>query len=249
LFDTEQNAAQLGAQTGLDPSECHVVPVSTVTEQREPAPYRPPGGADVLEVLFYGTGVPLHGLCHLLDALEKCDGVRLTVVGGAPEDRQRAQAMPPHKVCVASEFLPDEQLRRYIDRAHLVAGVFGTSDKARRVVPFKVMLALSAGRPVITGRTPAITSTLRDGVECATVPVGDGHALAAELQRLANVPEELCALAAAGREAYLREFSIRGVGDRLRAVCAALAPAGVSAASAVPGAPDLIARDLEASAR
>ena len=99
-------------------------------------------------------------------------------------------------------------------------------------MPAPVMRALAAGRRVITGRTPAITSPLRDGVECATVPVGDGHALAAELQRLANVPEELCALAAAGREAYLREFSIRGVGDRLRAVCAALAPAGVSAASA-----------------
>ena len=251
LFDTAQNAQHLAAQTRLDAARCHVVPVSTVTEPWEVTPYRAPGSDEVLEVLFFGTGVPLHGLGHLLDALEQCEGVRLTVVGGAAEDRQRAQAMPSHKVCVAGEFLPAEQLRGYIDRAHLVAGVFGTSSKARRVVPLKVMLALSAGRPVITGRTPAITTTLRDGVECVTVPVGDAPSLASALQRLSKAPDELRALAAASRSAYQREFSLRRVGDRLRAVCAALS----TEAEVVPAPPATgegltpPARDLEASLR
>ena len=202
-----------------------------------------------MEVLFFGTGVPLHGLRHLLDAIDQCEGVRLTLIGGAADDRKRARAMPSHKVCVADEFVPEAQLRRYLDRTHLVAGVFGTSDKARRVVPLKVMLGLSAGRPVITGRTPAITSTLRDGVECVTVPMGDDKALAMELQRLADAPEQLRALAAAGGCAYRREFSLTRVGERLRSVCAGLAEGGVFTAPAdhVDLQPEL--NELEACTR
>lgn len=237
LFDTVQNAAHIAVLAGLPREKCHVVPVSDPNEPVTPPIYRAPKHGEILEVLFFGTGVPLHGLGFLLDALEVCEGVRLTLVGGTEADRRHAQSMPPHKVRLADEFLPASELRDYIARTHLVAGVFGTSEKAGRVVPLKVMMALAAGRPVLTGRTPAIRRLLDDGVECVTVPVGDCGALGRELQRLAGAPHELCELAAAGRLAYQREFALRCVGQRLRRICVDLAGvADLAAPAAAAGA-------------
>jgi glycosyltransferase involved in cell wall biosynthesis len=88
-----------------------------------------------------------------------------------------------------------------------------------RVIPFKVMMALALGRPVITGHTPAIASLLTDGVECITVPVGDGPALGSALQSLADDPSHLALLASAAREAYEREFSLQRVGQLTLSVC------------------------------
>ena len=175
-------------------------------------------GSD-LEVLFFGTGVPLHGLGYLLDAISRCERVRLTLVGGSQEDRQRAAAMPSSKVRLLDPFVPTSELRDLMTRAHLVAGVFGRSEKTARVIPFKVMMALAIGRPVITGRTPAISTLLTDGVECVTAPVGDGPALGRVLQSLADDPSHLALFATAAREAYEREFSLQRVGQRMLSVC------------------------------
>jgi glycosyltransferase involved in cell wall biosynthesis len=231
LLDTEQNADHVARLVGLSRRRFVAVPVSDPGESASPPPYRPPGVGDKLEVLFFGTGVPLHGLGYLLDALEHCEGVRLTLVGGAPADRARARFLAPPKIRILGEFLPDDELRRRLARTHLVAGVFGTSQKTDRVVPLKVMLALGAGRPVITARTTAIASVLQSGRECITVPAGDSRALAAALQRLADAPAPLAELARAARQAYEREFALSRVGGRLLEVFAGL---GVGVGAAPP---------------
>lgn len=219
LLDTAQNADYAAALTGLPRTRFHVVPVSDPGEPSTSLSYRRPVAGKDLEILFFGTGVPLHGLSYLLDALDCCERVRLTLVGGSQEDRQRAAAMPSSKVRVMDSFVPTDELRDLITRSHLVAGVFGRSEKAMRVIPFKVMMALALGRPVITGHTPAIASLLTDGVECITVPVGDGPALGSALQSLADDPSHLALLASAAREAYEREFSLQRVGQLTLSVC------------------------------
>ena len=74
----------------------------------------------------------------------------------------------------------------------------------------------------VYGARHGIEGVLTDGVECVTAPVGDGRALACELQRLADDPEELQRLASAGWQAYQREFSAACVGHRLLSICAAV---------------------------
>ena len=55
--------------TGLPGSRFDYVPVSDPDAPDRPAPYRPPQPGAALDVLFFGTGVPLHGLDVLLDAV------------------------------------------------------------------------------------------------------------------------------------------------------------------------------------
>ena len=49
-------------------------------------------------------------------------------------------------------------------------GIFGTSPKARAVIPNKVYDALACARPVITADTPAIAELLRPDVEVMVWP-------------------------------------------------------------------------------
>jgi glycosyltransferase involved in cell wall biosynthesis len=235
LVDTPQNADHLAELLRCPRAAMDWVPVSDPDEQPKALRYLAPQPGDRLEVLFVGTGVPLHGLLTLLKAVDRCRTVHLTLIGGGPEDRALARRMGADKVRVLDTFVPADVVRGHLAHSHVVAGIFGTSDKARRVIPLKVMLALSTGRPVVTAHTPAVNELLRPGMDCLVVPPGDVGALARVLQGLADKPGSLQALADAARHTYERRFSLARTGSRLLELCEGLAgvqkpAAGVSTA-------------------
>jgi glycosyltransferase involved in cell wall biosynthesis len=197
------------------------------------APWRGPLPGAPLRVLFFGTGVPLHGLDVLIQAVQRCAGaVLLEVLGGSPADRAVIQELRSPHILLGSEFVPRAELDRALARAHVVAGVFGTSAKAQRVVPLKVMHGLAAGRAVITAGTPAIAEFLQAERDVLVSPPGDVAALAAVLSDVSRAPERLADLARAARDAYERAFAIAPVAARLRQLVEAVLDRGS------PGAAD-----------
>ncbi|MCA8958758.1 MAG: glycosyltransferase [Planctomycetes bacterium] len=233
LVDTPNNVEFVAGMVPDGADSVRWVPVSDPHEPNPPAPYAPPAAGQRMEVLFFGTGVPLHGLFHLIEAMHTCERVRLTLFGGSFEDRCRARLVPPQRLRRLDEFAPEREIRRHLGSTHLVAGVFGTSPKTSRVVPFKVMLALATGRPVITADTPAIRTFLRSD-EFIAVPPGDAAALSATLQGLVDQPGRLAQVAEAGHRAYQRCFSLEVVGQRLLDVFAELGVAHAPAAQQLP---------------
>ena len=63
-------------------------------------------------------------------------------------------------------------------RSDLCLGIFGTSPKARRVIPNKIFDALACARAVLTGDTPAVRELLRPGNDVWVCPPGDPDPLA-----------------------------------------------------------------------
>jgi glycosyltransferase involved in cell wall biosynthesis len=222
LVDTRQHADHLAELLGCARQTMDWVPVSDPEEPLQALPYPEVHPGDRLEVLFFGTGVPLHGLQTLLRSVDSCQNVRLTLIGGGPEDRARAGQMGADKVRLLDPFVPGDVLRHHLEQSHLVAGIFGTGGKAQRVIPLKVMLALSMGRPVLTADTPAVRELLRPGMDCLVVPAGDVEVLGAQLQQLADEPQRLQPLADAARHAYERNFSLARTGARLARLCGGL---------------------------
>lgn len=215
LLDTPANAAYSQALTGLPAERFGWLPVHDPEAPAEALPWCD-GPAGLLRVLFFGTGVPLHGLGTLLDAVRAVPAVQLTLVGGTAADRARATAELGPRLRLEPAFVDRARLQELLAQSQLVAGVFGSSGKAQRVVPFKLVHALAAGRPVLTASTPAVLGWLDGCGAVFTAPAGDAAQLAARLQELAEAPAAVAAAGALARAAHDRHFGTERLAARWR---------------------------------
>lgn len=223
LLDTPANAAYVAALTGLPGERFAWLPVHD-PDPAQAAPWSV-GAPGTLQLLFFGTGVPLHGLATLLDAVAMAQGVQLTLVGGTKGDRDYARQLLRERVVLEPEFVPWQHLQQLLQHAQLVAGVFGDGSKAQRVVPFKVVHALAAGRPVLTADTPAVCQWLEGSGAVFLVPAGNAAALAGMLRELVAAPLRVGAAAALARPTYDRHFGTAQLARRWAALLDRVAPA------------------------
>jgi len=151
------------------------------------------------EALFVGKLIPLHGLETILAASSLCPEIEFRVVGSGQLDSVLADR-PPNvrwEPWVDYELLPD--LYR---SSGCALGVFGTSDKASRVIPNKAFQALATGTPLITADTAAARELLADERDALLVPPGDAEALAHAVRRLAADPVLRDEIGSRGRATY-----------------------------------------------
>jgi glycosyltransferase involved in cell wall biosynthesis len=209
VADTEANAAFLAELGGLPRSKVEVCLVGA--EERVFATRWDP--APPFTALFIGKLIPLHGLRTVLEAARSAPGLRFKIIGSGQLESlltDRPENVE-HVAWVNYERLPHE-----LCGAGCALGVFGTSEKARRVIPNKVFQALACGVPVITADTPAARELLVDEDSALLVPPGDAKALAAAVRRLADDPALAQRLAGGGLRAYRARASERVLGERWR---------------------------------
>ena len=211
VADTEAGAAFLAELAGLPRERVQACLVGAEERLFTPG-WRP---RQPFTALFVGKLIPLHGLETVLEAARLAPELRFRIVGsGQLEDALRE---PPTNVEHVS-WVDYEQLPHELHAAGCALGIFGTSGKARRVIPNKVFQALACGTPVVTADTPAAGELLADGESALLVPPGDPAALAAALRRLAGDRELAAGLAAGGLRAYRERASEDVLGRRWRAL-------------------------------
>ena len=224
LLDTPENAAYVQQLTGLPAERFAWLPVHDPDAPTRAHEFAPPAADDCVRLLFFGTGVPLHGLDTLIRAVRHVPAIELTIVGGAMRDRQLAQRELGERCRLEPSFVARDHLDQLLRACHVVAGVFGRGGKAQRVVPFKVVHALAAGRGVVSAATPALARWL-DGSGCiATAPADDVGALVARLRALVGDRTAIAAAAAAARPAYDRHFGTAALARRCCDVLHRVAP-------------------------
>ncbi|MGI9427058.1 MAG: hypothetical protein ACR2NM_00255, partial [Bythopirellula sp.] len=108
-----------------------------------------------------------------------------------------------------------------IGEADILLGIFGTTDKANRVIPNKVYQALACGRPVVTQLSQAYPSALRElpaeQAGISWVPPGQPQAIADTVRQLAEQRRSLGQRSRAARQTFDRWFS----NEQIRASLAA----------------------------
>ena len=107
-------------------------------------------------------------------------------------------------------------------------GIFGRTEKASRVIPYKAYEALAMRKPLITGDSKASRELLVDGVHALLSPMSDPAALAERLLRLRDDPELRRAIAAAGHELFAHKGVSRAMAGSILAALAARWPGKVS---------------------
>jgi glycosyltransferase involved in cell wall biosynthesis len=211
VADTRANADRLAEIAGLPPERIEVCFVGA--EERLFGPGWAP--EEPFTALFVGKLIPLHGLETILASARAAPDLRFRIVGSGQLDslvRER-----PENVdwipWIEYEHLPAE-----LHRAGCALGIFGTSDKAHRVIPNKAFQALACGTPLVTADTPAARELLVHEESALLVPPGDSDALAAALRRLQADPELARDISKGGRGAYEALASEQVLGERWRAL-------------------------------
>ena len=220
LADTRAGAAWMAGRFGVDPARIVVAPVGAEPARFPPAP--PPEGPPT--ALFYGKLAPLHGVATVLAAARRPGVPPLRLIGdgqlGGWLAAELGRDRPPGLTW--ERWVPYERLGAEVAAASVCLGVFGTSDKAARVVPNKAWQAMAVGRPVVTADTPGAREALEHGRSGLLVPPGDDRALAQALARLAGDPALRARMGAAARGAYLEAGAPAVAAAPLRDAIAAL---------------------------
>ena len=209
VADTRANAEHLAELADLPPERIEVCFVGA--EERLFKPGWAP--VDPFTALFVGKLIPLHGLETILAAARAAPELHFRIVGsGQLGDLIRKR---PENV----EWVPwveYERLPAELHRAGCALGIFGTSDKAMRVIPNKAFQALACGTPLVTADTPAARELLVQDESALLVPAGEPEALAAALRTLQANPELAQRLGRGGRAAYEAQASEQVLGAQWR---------------------------------
>ena len=209
VADTRASADHLAEVAGLPPERIEVAFVGA--EDRVFRPGWSP--AEPFTVLFVGKLIPLHGVETVLAAARAAPELRFRLVGSG---QLKALVRERPANVDWAPWVEYEQLAGELHRAGCALGIFGTSDKARRVIPNKAFQALACGAPLVTADTPGARELLVDRESALLAPPGDAEALAAALRELAGDPELAQRLSVGGRAAYEAQASEEVLGRRWR---------------------------------
>jgi glycosyltransferase involved in cell wall biosynthesis len=209
VADTQENAEHLAELAGLPPERIEVCFVGAEERLFKPgwAPEAP------FTALFVGKLIPLHGLETILAAAQAAPDLHFRIVGSGQLE-SLVQERPENVEWVP--WVEYERLPAELHRAGCALGIFGTSDKAMRVIPNKSFQALACGTPLVTADTPAAREFLVHDASALLVPAGEPEALAAALRTLRADPELAERLGRGGREAYEAQASEQVLGARWR---------------------------------
>jgi glycosyltransferase involved in cell wall biosynthesis len=215
VVDTEEHLAALPPQHRV---RAVVVPVGAPSAWYAPASPAepPPGRADApgpadppepLRVVFYGLYTPLQGTPVIGAAVGRLAGapIEVTMIGAGQDEAETKTAAAASHAVRWLDWVPAAELPALVAGHHVCLGIFGTGDKARRVVPNKVFQGAAAGCAIVTSDTAPQRRALAGAA--VLVPPGDADALATALLRLAADRTELARLRRQARELAEQQFA------------------------------------------
>lgn len=228
LADTAAHASYYADAYGVPARKLVVVPVGYDDGLFDPdrtapvaarAPAAVPGG---FTVLFFGSFLPLHGVDAVIESaravLRRDPSVGFRFVGsGDTWAHARTLASDIGATnCAFEPWVPPAALPALVASADIALGIFGRTDKARRVVPHKVFQSLGMRRPVITARTPAVEEFFAHGENIWLCDEPYAETLADAVVRLKADAALRERLAAGGYRTVRERFTPAAVAERLR---------------------------------
>ena len=173
-----------------------------------------------LNLLFWGTYIPLHGIEHIVEAaklLQKDERFEFTFIGRGQTYRQIRDRIERYRLknIVLRDMLPLQDLIHAIDLSDICLGIFGTTDKAMRVIPNKIFQALAKRKPIITADTPAIREIFQDRKQMLLCKPGTPDDLVEKIILLAENNVLMETISTCGHIYYNDNFTPENIGSRV----------------------------------
>tara|TARA_R110002050_G_scaffold9504_1_gene32893 strand:+ start:34983 stop:36044 length:1062 start_codon:yes stop_codon:yes gene_type:complete len=219
VADTEQHAQFYAEIMGVDVHKLVVLPVGAEESLFIPQDH---GVNEPLRVLFYGSYIGLQGPDVIAKAVQVYDGAEVEwhFIGDGPLRKQVQERLAERRNVSFTDWIPYADLPNIIAQADICLGIFGFTEKTRRVIPNKVYQALSCARPVVTCLSEAYPASLRKDVDSGLffIPAGDSDALANMIAKLAEQPELVLAARQNAGQSYQQYFSTKILKEQLSAI-------------------------------
>lgn len=219
VADTAMHADFFHIVLGVPREKLDVVHIGADEALFKPAPHAP---NTPLDVLFFGSFITLQGPEFIIEAARRYQGpaVRWHLVGQGPLLAKCQQLAQQHPDIHFEDWISFSQLPQRIQRADILLGIFGASDKASRVIPNKVYQALACGKPLITRQSNAYPTELLNEANSGIrwVPPGDATALADAVAKIAAQPQSLGGLGERSHASHQRFFSSAAIRAELAVV-------------------------------
>lgn len=217
LVDTRENGMHYAELFSLAPERFVELPLSL-------PPLTPlsrkPAGQSGFRCLFMGSMVPLQGISTILAAarlLQDQSEIEFRIIGTGQQAALLEDFIIKHphvKLSWVPELVPMERLVEEISQADLCLGIFGSSAKAGRVLPYKLYYYSLLGRPFLTRHSATLDRLANPCLLCDNTV----EALAGRIRALSKDATELATCAAAS----LALGSVLGNSELMRARLLAL---------------------------
>lgn len=217
LTDTRAGAEHVRRELGLESGKVAAVWVGVESESFPDRRLPRPDGAP-FRILFYGQLSPLHGIETIVRAARagRDDNLEWLLIGTGQDEgvlRQLLSEQPLDNLRW-ERWVPYEELSERIGAADVCLGVFGTSEKAGRVIPNKVFQIVQAGAALITRDGPGIRELLNEGAGIRLIPAADPERLLLAIRELRDSAEHPPEATLAPLRARIAP---RAIGETLRA--------------------------------
>ena len=171
-------------------------------------------------VLYHGAYLPLHGMEHIVEAarMTQDEGIHWDLLGwGAYKAPTEALARGIGNITFLAK-VPYVEVPKVIHTADVVLGVFGTTEKASRVIGNKIFEAMACARPVVNEYCTGYPPEAADCPAIKFVPPGDPAAIVRAVKEYRDDRGMRETYFRAAREFYENHLSMRVVKGQLEAI-------------------------------
>jgi glycosyltransferase involved in cell wall biosynthesis len=175
-----------------------------------------------LRILYHGAYLPLHGTEYIVEAARRTQHLNIhwDFLGwGAYKAATEEKAKGISNITFL-EKVPYVDVPRVIRTADIVLGVFGTTEKASRVIGNKVYEAMACCRPVINEYCTGYPPAAKDCPAITFIPPGDAQAIVDAVVPWIEKREELVALRKTARDFFEQHLSMDVIRKQLADILA-----------------------------
>lgn len=218
LLDTNEHINYFVKKYGINKEKFHCLYIGSDNEIMYPRPSNK--NHSQFLVHFHGTYIPLQGIEYIIEAakLLEAQNIKFNLIGRGQTQQEiinLSKKLNTRNVNFI-DFLPQEELVKYIAQADVCLGIFGQTPKAKRVIPNKVYEAIAMKKSLITADTPAVREIFKNREHCLLCNIADSKDLAEKILELKNNPELRNQLAENGYKLYKEKLTPRILGQELK---------------------------------
>lgn len=186
LLDTEENIKYASKEFKIKMDKFQKLFIGTREDIYHPMEKN--SEAKEFTVGFHGFFNTLQGVEFIIRAakrLESHEDIKFVIIGGGKDKIKHFKLAEDLKLRNI-EFIglmDQKELALKIAKTDICLGIFGVSDKARRVIPNKVYECVAIKKPVISADTPAIRELFTDN-DLMLVKIADAEAIASAILKL-----------------------------------------------------------------